>query len=53
MAYGAETMSLVEVGLSSPHCIHFNEISNDKLRRFELDFLKEMGGGSQAKLAMY
>lgn len=41
MAYGVEAMSLVEVGLSSPHCIHFNEISKNELRRCDLDFLEE------------
>lgn len=46
-------MSLVEVGLPSPHHIHFNEIYNNELRRDEPDFIKEMRDQSQAKLPIY
>lgn len=46
MAYGVEAISQVKVGLPSLPCIKFNEISNDELRRCELDFVDErMDGG--------
>lgn len=35
-------MSHIEVGVPSPRPIHFNEISNDELRRYGIDFLEEM-----------
>lgn len=41
MAYRAEAMIPVEVGLSSPRRLQFNEVSNDELRRCELNFLDE------------
>ncbi|XP_022886895.1 uncharacterized protein LOC111402791 [Olea europaea var. sylvestris] len=41
IAYGTEAMSPVEVGLASPCHLHFSEISNDELRRFNLDFIDE------------
>lgn len=53
MAYGFEIMSLVEVGLPSPHLIRFHEISNDEIMRYNLDFLKEMRDDSHARLASY
>lgn len=53
MTYGSEAMSPVEVGLLSPRRLHLKEISNDELRRFELDFLEERGNKSQSKLAIY
>lgn len=31
----AKATSLVEVGIPSPYCIHFNEIINDELRMYE------------------
>ncbi|XP_022848768.1 uncharacterized protein LOC111371087 [Olea europaea var. sylvestris] len=39
MAYGIEAMSPVEVDLPSPCHLHFSEISNDELRKFNLDFI--------------
>lgn len=53
MAYGATVMSPIEVGLPSPLCMHFNEISNDKIRRCELDFFEERRDDSQIRLASY
>lgn len=50
MGYRSETMSLIEVGPPSLHRIYFNELSNDKLRRCELNFLKEMSDESQTRL---
>lgn len=41
MAYGAEKLSLVEVGLLTPRRLHFDEISNGALRMCELIFLEE------------
>lgn len=35
ITYGAKATSLVEVGIPSPYCIHFNEIINDELRMYE------------------
>lgn len=49
MAYGTKAMSPVEVGLPSFARLNFNEISNDELRRYELDFLDERRDGSQDK----
>lgn len=46
-------MSPVEVDVSSPRRLHFNEIMNDDLRRLELDFLEEKRDESQVKLASY
>lgn len=46
-------MSLVEVGLPLPRRLHFNEISNEELRRCELEFLEERINKSQSKLPMY
>lgn len=46
-------MSPVEVSLPSPHRLHFNEVSNEELRRCELDFLEERINESQSKLDMY
>lgn len=42
MAFGAEVMSPVKVGLPALRCLQFNEISNNDLRKGELDFLDEM-----------
>ncbi|XP_022861553.1 uncharacterized protein LOC111381936 [Olea europaea var. sylvestris] len=53
MAYGTEAMSPVEVGLLSPRCLHFNEITNDELRRFDLNFIEEIRDDTQLKLATY
>ncbi|CAI9764750.1 unnamed protein product [Fraxinus pennsylvanica] len=53
MAYGAEAMSPVKVSLPSTRRIHFNGLSNDELRRCELDLLEEMRDASQAKLTIY
>lgn len=50
MTYGAEVISRVEVGLPSLRHIHFNDISNDELRRCGLDFLVEKRNDSQAKM---
>lgn len=41
MAYGAEEMSLVEIGLLTPRPLYFDEISNGALRMCELIFLEE------------
>lgn len=49
MAYRAEAMSQFKVGLSSPHRLQSNKISNDELRRCELDFLDEMRNESQVE----
>lgn len=53
MTCRVEAMSLVKMGLPSPCRIHFNEISNDELMRYELDFLEEMRDESQAYLVVY
>lgn len=43
-------MSPVEVGLFSLCHLQLNEISNNELRRFELDFLNERRNDSQINL---
>lgn len=53
MTYGAKTMSPVEVGVPSPLRIHFDEIANDELMKYELKFFEKMRDDSQIKLAMY
>lgn len=53
MTYGAEAMSLVEVGVPSPCRIHFDEITNEDLSGAELDFLEERRDDSQVRLASY
>lgn len=53
IAYGAKPMSTVEVGFPFSYQLYFNEISNDKLRRCELNFLNEKRDDSQLKLAAY
>lgn len=53
VTYRVEAMSPVKMGLPSPCRIHFNEISNDELMRYELDFLEEMRDESQAYLVVY
>ncbi|XP_022885268.1 uncharacterized protein LOC111401634 [Olea europaea var. sylvestris] len=53
MAYGAKAMSPVEVGLPSPCHLHFNEINNDELWRFNLNFIDERRDDSQLRLATY
>ncbi|XP_022891987.1 uncharacterized protein LOC111406852 [Olea europaea var. sylvestris] len=53
MAYGTETISPVEVDLPSPRRIHFNKITNDELRRFDLDFIDERRYDSQLRLTTY
>lgn len=53
MAYDANAMSLVEIGLLLPRRIYFKKISNDELKRCELDFLEEMRDDSHMKLAFY
>lgn len=50
MAYGIEAMSPIEVGLHSHSHLYFIEISSNKLRRCELDFVKQMRDNSQMKL---
>lgn len=47
-----KAMRSMDVRLPSPHCLHYNEISSDKLRRYELNFLEEMRDKSQGKLAL-
>lgn len=44
MAYGAEAMNLVELGVPLPRTDTSNVISNDKLRMCEIDFLKRKWG---------
>lgn len=41
MTYKAEAMSPIEARVPSPRHIHFNEVTNNKLRRFEHKFLEE------------
>lgn len=53
MAYGADAMSLVEVGLLSPCRILFNKIYIDYLKMCELDFLKDKKDESQMILTIY
>lgn len=53
MAYGVKAMSPIEVGLLSPRRLHFNEISNEKIRRCELDLIEEKRDDSQINLASY
>lgn len=43
-------MSPIEVGLPSHRYLQFNEKSNDKFRRHELDFLDERRNESRVKL---
>lgn len=51
MAYRVKAMSPFNVGLPSPQHLHFNEISNEEIRRYELDFLEEKRNDSQIRLA--
>lgn len=53
MTYEAKATSLVEVGVYSPHRIHYNEITNDKLMRRELEFFEEKKDDSQTMLPTY
>lgn len=53
ITYGIEAMHSVEAGLPLPRLLHFNEVSNDELRRCKLDLLEEMRNDSQVKLASY
>lgn len=53
MAFGTKTMSSIEVRLPSSCCLYFSEITNDVLRRCELDFIDEKKDESQLKLATY
>lgn len=39
--------------MPSPRGVYINELSNDELRRGELDFLKERRDKSKIKLAVY
>ncbi|XP_022846413.1 uncharacterized protein LOC111369168 [Olea europaea var. sylvestris] len=47
MAFGTEAMSPVEVGLPSPRRLHFSEMTNDELRRCDLNFIDERIDDSQ------
>ncbi|XP_022871367.1 uncharacterized protein LOC111390542 [Olea europaea var. sylvestris] len=53
MAYGIEAMSPIEVKLPSPRRLHFSEITNDELRRCDLDFIEERRDDAQLKLVIY
>ncbi|XP_022857676.1 uncharacterized protein LOC111378680 [Olea europaea var. sylvestris] len=53
MAFGTEAMSPMEVGLPSPRCLHFSEITDDELRRLDLNFIEERRDDSQLKLGTY
>lgn len=52
MSYEA-AMSPVEVGVSSSLRIHFNEVTNDKVRICELQMLEENRNVFQTKLVVY
>lgn len=41
MSYRAEAMSLVEVVLPSSSRLQFNKITNNELRRYEIDFIEK------------
>lgn len=50
--YGLRSRSYdsgVKVGLSLSHCLYFNNISNEELRRYKLDILEERRDESQIK----
>lgn len=51
--YDIEAMSTVEVGIPSPRCLYFSGITNDELRRWDLDFINERRDESQLRLAAY
>lgn len=53
MVYGTETISPVAIVLPSPCRLQFSEVSNDELRRRELDFLDERRDDSQWRPATY
>ncbi|XP_022897512.1 uncharacterized protein LOC111411189 [Olea europaea var. sylvestris] len=53
MAFETEAMSPVEVGLPSPRRLHFSEITNDELRRLDLDFIDERRDDAQLNLGTY
>lgn len=53
MAYRAEAISSVEVGLPLSRHLHFNKSTNDGLKKYELDFLEEMRDNTQVKFASY
>ncbi|CAI9759012.1 unnamed protein product [Fraxinus pennsylvanica] len=53
MTYGAKVMSPAEVGVPSPRRIHFYEIINDELRKFELELLEEIRDDSQIRFSSY
>lgn len=41
IVYSAKVMSSVDVRLPFPCRLHFSQISNDELRRYEFDFFDE------------
>ncbi|KAL2526618.1 hypothetical protein Adt_11672 [Abeliophyllum distichum] len=47
MAYGAKVMISVEVGIPFPRHLHFNEATNEDLRRVNLDLQEERHANSQ------
>lgn len=53
MTYEAEAMSPVEVEVSSPWSVHFNKITNDEARTYELHLREERMDASQVKYVMY
>ncbi|KAL2513163.1 Uncharacterized protein Adt_18763 [Abeliophyllum distichum] len=53
MAYGAETMISVEVGIPSHRCLHFDEVASNDLHRANLDLQDERHTDSQLRLAVY
>ena len=53
MAFGAEAMVLVEVGLSSHRRISYTQLQNEKLMKNELDLLEEKQELAKLRIASY
>ncbi|KAL2474518.1 Ribonuclease H [Abeliophyllum distichum] len=53
MAYGAEVIIHVEVGIPSPRCLHFDEVANSDLHRANLDLQDKRHADSQLRLVVY
>ncbi|KAL2480275.1 Uncharacterized protein Adt_33241 [Abeliophyllum distichum] len=53
MEYGAEAMIPVEIGISSPRYLHFDEVTNENLRRANMDLQDERYVDSQLRLVVY
>ncbi|KAL2461925.1 Ribonuclease H [Abeliophyllum distichum] len=53
MAFGTEAMIPIEIGIPSQKHLHFDEVTNDDLRRMNLDLQEERHADSQLRLTVY